>query len=79
MTQKTLRADLHADLLKAHAQGDGPALVDLYAQAAQMAKDDQDIDRAGFYLTHAWIFALECGHPKANAIRDELRQQGRVD
>ena len=74
MTQTPSRAALESDLLKAHDQGDGAALVALYARAAQMAKADQDIDRAGFYLTHAWIFALECGHPKANAIRDELRQ-----
>jgi hypothetical protein len=63
-----------ADLLAAHAAGDSRALVDLYAQAAKASRDP---DRAAFYLTHAHVFALECGHPDTQALRAALITAGR--
>lgn len=61
-------------LLAAHAAGDTAALVDLYAQAAEMAKAE---DSAAFYLTHAYVFALEIDHPDTNRLHQKLCDAGR--
>lgn len=66
--------DLGARLLAAHAAGDKKALVTLYGQAAE---ETQDADAAGFYLTHAYVFALELGHPDAPALHARLKADGR--
>lgn len=68
-------ADLHARLLAAHAADDRRALVTLYEQAADAAAD---IDAACFYLTHAYIFALELGHPNTKTLHARLAHHGRV-
>lgn len=60
---------LDAELLKAHAAGDGATLVRLYTQAADQAAD---IDAACFYLTHAYVFALELGLPQAHSLNARL-------
>lgn len=64
--------DLNARLLAAHDAGDHRALVALYQQAAA-----QDAEAQGFFLTQAYIFALETGHPDATALRAELVAMGR--
>lgn len=62
-------------LLAAHARGDQPALVALYTEAA----DSTDVlDAACFYLTHAYIFALELGDPAAEVLFARLKVHGRV-
>ena len=61
-------------LLAAHAAGDRAALIRLYAQAADRATDP---DAAGFYLTHAYVFALEAGAPQAAALHARLKAEGR--
>ncbi len=66
--------DLDAQLLAAHEVGDVAALVGLYEQAARNAQDE---DARGFYLTHAYVFALEAGDVKADALRAELIKMGR--
>lgn len=66
---------LHAQLLAGHARHDQPALVTLYSQAADTTPD---IDAACFYLTHAYIFALELGHPDTPALHARLAAHGRV-
>ena len=66
---------LDAQLLDAHARGDQTALVTLYARAADEAAD---VDSACFYLTHAYIFALELNHPDQQDLHDRLRGHGRV-
>ncbi len=65
---------LDAQLLAAHERGDHPALVRLYRQAAEISKDE---DAAGFYYTHAYIFALETGHEDALHLHAQLKQMGR--
>lgn len=66
--------DLEARLLAAHDRGDQPALVALYVEAADQARSQQ----AGyFYLTHAYIHALELGHAAAPALRARLVAAGR--
>ena len=66
---------LNARVLAAHAADDRPALVSLYTQAADQAGD---IDTACFFLTYAYVFALELGHPKAETLHARLTQHGRV-
>ncbi|MEJ6395127.1 hypothetical protein V8J82_17830 [Gymnodinialimonas sp. 2305UL16-5] len=59
-------------VLAAHARGDCAALVTLYAQAAEGLAPQN----AAFYLTHAYIFALEAGDPRADTLRDRLVAMG---
>ena len=67
-------SELNAQMLAAHDTGDLPALVDLYETAAQTAPD---VDAACFYLTHAYVFALELGDARADALRTQLVTHGR--
>lgn len=62
-------------LLAAHDCDDRAALVALYAEAADQARD---VDAACFYLTHAYIFALEQGILAADTLYGRLKAQGRV-
>ena len=66
--------DLHARLLEAHERDDRQALVGLYAQAADAT---QDRDAACFFLTHAYVFALERGDARAPALHARLVAEGR--
>jgi hypothetical protein len=66
--------DLDRRLLDAHAADDRRALVALYAEAADSAND---LDAACFYLTHAYVFALETGHPRARHLHKALGRHGR--
>lgn len=61
-------------LLQAHARDDRPALVGLYAQAADTVND---LDAACFYLTHAYVFALELGDRRAADLHARLMAEGR--
>ena len=67
--------DLDDQLRAAHAAGDGPALIALYEKAANLAADE---DATGFYLTHAWVFALEAGDPAAMRLFARLSAMGRA-
>ena len=68
--------ELDAALLAAHANDDKVALVDLYRQAANSADEPQAVS---FYLTHAYIFALETAHPSAAELRARLVDMGCED
>lgn len=68
--------DVNARLLAAHENQDKPALVGLYTRAA---RDAQSEDEAGFFLTFAYVFALDCGHPDAESLRAELVAMGREE
>jgi hypothetical protein len=61
-------------LLEAHARGDARALITLYTEAAETANDPV---AHGFYLTHAYVFALEQGDPRARDLHARLKAQGR--
>lgn len=65
-------------LLDAHARKDGPALVRLYTEAADGFEADGDIDAACFFLTHAFVFALEAGVPEVQALNRRLAERGRA-
>ncbi len=62
-------------LLAAHASGDRAALVTLYTEAADQAAD---IDAACFFLTHAYVFALERGDAAVETLYQRLKAEGRV-
>ena len=62
-------------LLDAHARDDRAALVALYTEAADVS---DTVDAACFYLTHAYIFALEKGDPASEGLYLRLKAQGRV-
>ncbi|MCO6383933.1 hypothetical protein [Oceanicola sp. 502str15] len=64
---------LDARLLAAHAARDGAALARLYAEAAEAGGPG-----AGFYLTQAWVFALEAGLPEAEAYARRLKAGARA-
>nr|WP_255596838.1 hypothetical protein [Cognatishimia sp. MH4019] len=61
-------------LIAAHAAGDAGALIALYTHAADQAGD---VDAACFYLTHAYVFALEAGAPEAVGLQARLADHGR--
>ena len=65
-------ATLDAELLAAHASGDRAALVGLYAQAAEAAAP---AERA-FFLTQAYVFALETGDSRAATLKAALVRLG---
>ena len=60
-------------LIEAHAQGDGLRLTRLYTEAADATSDPR---AASFFLTHAYVFALETGHPDAADLRARLVAMG---
>lgn len=65
-------------LLNAHASGDSALIAKAYLTVADLAEADGDSDQAAFFLTHAWVYALEAGDPLAEAIRARLARDGRV-
>lgn len=65
---------LDSDLIAAHERNDKPALVSLYKAAAAQA---ENTNARAFYLTHAYVFALDGGLADAVEIRDELGTLGR--
>lgn len=67
-------SDLDTRLLAAHDQNDMPLLVDLYQQAAAQAADEE---AKYFYLTHAYIFALDINHPDMAQLKADLIAAGR--
>ena len=69
-----MNADLDAQMIAAHEADDKAALVTLYTQAADAANN---IDAACFYLTHAYVFALEAGTPQVRALHARLVEHGR--
>ncbi|MDJ0826769.1 MAG: hypothetical protein QNJ16_14820 [Rhodobacter sp.] len=61
-------------MLEAHARDDHRALVSLYTQAAEVTGDH---DAACFFLTQAYVFALDTGHSAASGLRRRLVVAGR--
>ena len=70
------RDELDAALLAAHARRDRAALIGLYQQAGDMAEAGGYATAAGFYLTHAYVFALEAGDPRAGDLYARLKAAG---
>ena len=72
-------ARLNRELLAAHERRDGAALAELYAETADLAEAAGQVDRACFFLVHAYVYALENGHPLAEPVRERLRRHGREE
>ena len=66
-----------AAILAAHAAGDGVHLARLYAEAADLLETGGALDAACFFLTQAYIFALEAGSAEAAGLRVRLVEHGR--
>ena len=66
--------ELDAQLLAAHAKNDLNLLVDLYQQAAASTVDEE---ARYFYLTHAYIFALDVHHADRDKLKADLVAAGR--
>jgi hypothetical protein len=66
--------DLDSAMIHAHETGDRAALISLYTQAADRANT---LDAACFFLTHAYIFALEAGALEAAHLHARLVAHGR--
>lgn len=67
------QAELDAQLLAAHAADDRAALILLYEAAADGVSNP--VQRS-FYLTHAYVFALEAGSPEAPRLKARLIDMG---
>ena len=68
--------DLDRRLLAAHSGDDRDALIALYAEAAEGAASET---ARGFYLTHAYVFALEAGDARARDLHAALKAMGREE
>ena len=68
---------LEERLLQAHARDDRAALVELYTEAANLREAEGDIDAACFFLTHAYIYALELAHSATAPLKRRLSEHGR--
>ena len=71
-------SDLEEAILSAYENADQPALIRLYRRAADRAEAEQNIDQAAFFLTYAWIYALEQGDDDAVTFWRRLADWGRV-
>lgn len=67
-------SNLDSQLLAAHARGDKAALVGLYRQAAEQSSDP---DEAAFFVTQAYIFALDTNDSQLDQLRAWLVRAGR--
>ena len=61
--------DLDARLLAAHAADDRQSLIALYTEASDQAASAA---ARNFYLTHAYVYALEEAHPDVGRLRERL-------
>ncbi len=66
-------------LLAAHRDGDRMALIRLYTEAGNRATAEQRHEAAGFYLTHAYVYALETGAAAAKELHARLKAAGREE
>ena len=73
------RAALDAALIAAHRADDLPRLVALYLEAADRFERDGDRDGCCFFLTHAYVFALETGDARARDLHARLKARGREE
>ena len=62
--------------MSAHETGDGVLLAKLYSEAADQASD---VEAECFYLTQAYVFALETGAPGVDALHARLKAHGREE
>lgn len=71
--------ELDRALQRSHEERDAGALVHLYAKAADEAEEAGEPDAACFFLTHAYVFALEAGDETADHLHARLKARGREE
>lgn len=71
--------NLNANMLHAHEQNDCTRLLALYTQAANQQEAAGETDAACFYLTHAYVFALESGDAQVTELHQRLKKYGREE
>lgn len=71
-----MTGDLHTRMLAAHEGPDPAVLIALYTEAADRAND---LNASCFFLTHAYVFALEAGAPQAPTLHRRLKRHGREE
>lgn len=76
------KAELNSALLLAHelnsnSEDKALTLVSLYRQAYELSVNE-NTDAAYFYLTNAYVYALESDHVDVEQIANTLRQAGRL-
>lgn len=71
--------DLDRAILAAHAAKDIAALVPLYRQAGETMIKGGNLNAGCFFLTHAYIYALDCGDDAAPEIHQTLVAYGREE
>ena len=64
-------------MLEAHRRGERAALVALYEAAARTAEGEGRDEAAGFFMTHAYVFALEAGLDDAARLKAWLVERDR--
>lgn len=68
---------LDGAILAAHDTNDKAKLATLYAQAADKSEALGDKDAACFFLTQAYVFALDAGLQDAATLNKRLAKYGR--
>lgn len=69
---------LDAALQTALANDDQAAMIALYTEAGHRFEAVGDIDAACFFLTQAFVHALETGAPELDSLHAHLARYGRV-
>ena len=68
---------LERRILAGHAAGDLAALAKLYCEAGLRAETRGELDRACFFFTQAYVYALDAGVPAATELKAKLVAHGR--
>ena len=71
--------ELNSRILDAWSRGDGQLLAELYSEAGNSLLDSGLENEGCFYLTQAYILALENGLDTAAALHAELVRHGREE
>ena len=66
------------ELTAALASQNPLALAEAYIRAAESALEFGDEDQSYFFLTHAWVHALEAGSELAHECQSRLASAGRA-
>ena len=73
------RDELNSRIMEAWSGGDGPRLAELYAVAGNSMIGSGLTNEGCFFLTQAYVLALENGLELANSLHAELVRQGREE
>ncbi len=71
--------ELNSRILDAWSRGDGQLLAELYSEAGNSLLDSGLENEGCFYLTQAYILALENGLDSAAALHAKLVKHGREE